>query len=138
MTYASQHQLLITGGKKGDVCIFDIRQRQLMHKFQAHDASSGAIRTIALDPSQEFFVTGAADGDVKLWTLGVHSCIATLTGEHAKSGLFSRNITGGVSQVAVDGNMRLFSCGADGYFKLRNLSGIDAHILRVLSEKQQH
>lgn len=34
LVYAPQHQLLISAGKKGDVCIFDVRQRQLRHRFQ--------------------------------------------------------------------------------------------------------
>lgn len=29
LVYASQHNMLITCGKRGDVCLFDIRQRQL-------------------------------------------------------------------------------------------------------------
>ena len=63
MLYAPQHQLLITGGKKGDVAILDIRQRQLRHTFQAHESS---IKCMALDPMEEHFVTGSVDGDVKV------------------------------------------------------------------------
>ena len=34
LLYAPHHQLLLSAGKKGAVCIFDIRQRTLRHKFQ--------------------------------------------------------------------------------------------------------
>jgi WD40 repeat protein len=34
LAFAPQHQLLISAGKKGDVCIFDVRQRTLRHRFQ--------------------------------------------------------------------------------------------------------
>lgn len=34
LVYAPQHQLLISAGKKGDICIFDVRQRVLRHRFQ--------------------------------------------------------------------------------------------------------
>lgn len=34
LIYAPQHQLLISAGKKGDICIFDVRQRSLRHRFQ--------------------------------------------------------------------------------------------------------
>ena len=61
--YAPQHQLLISGGKKGDVSIFDVRQRQLRHSFLAHDS---AIKSMSLDPMEDFFVTGSADGDIKV------------------------------------------------------------------------
>ena len=61
--YAPQHQVLISSGKKGTVSLFDVRQRQLRHSFSAHDS---AIRCMALDPTEEFFVTGSADGDIKV------------------------------------------------------------------------
>ena len=61
--YAPQHQVLISGGKKGDVSLFDVRQRQPRHTFQAHDS---AIRCMTLDPTEEFFITGSAEGDIKV------------------------------------------------------------------------
>lgn len=63
LLYAPQHQLLVAGGKKGDVCIFDVRQRKQLHTFPVHDSS---VRCMALDPCEEFFVTGSADGDIKV------------------------------------------------------------------------
>ena len=61
--YAPRHQVLISAGKRGDVSIFDVRQRQLRHTFQAHDSP---IRCMAFDPTEEYFITGAADGEVKV------------------------------------------------------------------------
>jgi len=63
LQYAPKQQLLVTGGRKGFVCVFDIRQRQLLHTFQAHDS---AIKALALDASEDFFVTGSAEGNVKV------------------------------------------------------------------------
>lgn len=63
LIYAPQHQLLISAGKKGDVCIFDVRQRSLRHRFQAHES---AIKCLAIDPHEEHFVTGSADGDIRV------------------------------------------------------------------------
>ena len=63
LLYAPQHQLLVAGGKKGDVCIFDVRQRKQLHTFIVHDSS---VRCMALDPCEEFFVTGSAEGDIKV------------------------------------------------------------------------
>ena len=64
LLYAPQHHILISAGKRGDVCIIDVRQRQLRHTFQAHDS---AIKCLALDPMEEYFVTGSADGDIKVY-----------------------------------------------------------------------
>ena len=65
LLYAAQHQFLISAGRKGDVCLWDLRQRTLRHKFTAHE-SSVAVKCMALDPNEEFFVTGSADGDIKV------------------------------------------------------------------------
>ena len=56
-------QLLISGGKRGSVCIFDVRRRQVRHRFAAHEA---AIKCMALDPAEEYFVTGSDEGDIKV------------------------------------------------------------------------
>lgn len=112
---APQHQLLISGGKKGDINIFDVRQRQQRQRFQAHES---AIKCLALDPHEEFFVSGAGDGDIKvkeisafsnrdsmkyytrfrfqmseyfilqIWGLTVHSLLYTFPSEHPRSSFF--------------------------------------------------
>ncbi|NXD63518.1 DMXL2 protein, partial [Eolophus roseicapillus] len=58
LQYAPKHQLLISGGRKGYVCIFDIRQRQILYTFHAHES---AVKALALDPSEDYFVTGSAE-----------------------------------------------------------------------------
>ena len=71
--YAPQHQVLISGGKKGEICIFDVRQRQLRQTFQAHETNV-AIRCLALDSGttpEECFVTGGSDGDIKVSSISV-------------------------------------------------------------------
>ncbi|XP_071522289.1 dmX-like protein 2 [Panulirus ornatus] len=124
LLYAPQHQVVLSAGKKGTVCIFDIRQRTLRHKFQAHDA---AIKCMALDQSEEFFCTGSADGDIKVWGLAIHNLIYNLPGEHSRSSLF-KNLSQGVTQLQLDANNRLFSCGADGSIKLRQLPERDLNV----------
>uniref|UniRef100_A0A1B6DAH6 Uncharacterized protein n=2 Tax=Clastoptera arizonana TaxID=38151 RepID=A0A1B6DAH6_9HEMI len=52
VVFAPQHQLLISAGKKGDICILDVRQRQLRHRFIAHDSP---VKCLAIDPAEEFF-----------------------------------------------------------------------------------
>ncbi|XP_055842018.1 dmX-like protein 2 isoform X1 [Episyrphus balteatus] len=121
LIYAPQHQVLISSGKKGDVCIFDVRQRTLRHRFQAHES---AIKCMAMDPHEELFVTGSAEGDIKIWSLTHHAQLYTFSGEHAKSSFF-KHIGQGVSQLQLDSQGRLFSCGSDGSMKVRQLSDRD-------------
>ncbi|KAL0271823.1 UNVERIFIED_CONTAM: hypothetical protein PYX00_008798 [Menopon gallinae] len=127
LVIAPQHQYVISAGKKGDVCIFDVRQRTLRLKFQAHES---AIKCLAVDPMEEFFVTGSADGDIKIWSLANTTSSHTLysfPGEHARSSFF-KNIGQGVTQLHVDSGSRLFSCGADGSMKVRQLPDRDTII----------
>ncbi|XP_060557818.1 dmX-like protein 2 isoform X5 [Ruditapes philippinarum] len=120
LVYAPHHQLLISGGRKGEICIFDIRQRQMRHTFQAHES---IIRCLAMDPEEEYFVTGSADGDVKVWGLDVHQLIVAFQGEHTRSNTFFRSVGSatGVTQVAIGPKHHLFSCGVDGSMKFRAL-----------------
>ncbi|XP_053573444.1 dmX-like protein 2 isoform X1 [Bombina bombina] len=117
LQYAPKQQLLITGGRKGCICIFDIRQRQTLHTFQAHDS---AVKALALDMSEDYFVTGSAEGNLKVWRLTGHGLIHSFKNEHAKQSIF-RNIGAGVMQIEAGEDKRIFSCGADGTLKMRVL-----------------
>lgn len=63
LVFAPQHQVLISAGKKGDVCLIDVRTKSIRHKFTAHE---NAVKCIALDPHEDYFATGSADGDIKV------------------------------------------------------------------------
>ncbi|CAH1797131.1 unnamed protein product [Owenia fusiformis] len=131
LLYAAQNQCIISGGKRGEICIFDIRQRQIRHTFQAHESS---VRCLAMDPSEEFFITGSSDGDIKIWGLTVHQLMASLPGEHAKSSIF-RNMHGahtGCIQLMIGPRGHLYSCGADGSLKVRQLPDRDIVVQSVL------
>lgn len=63
LTYAPKHQLLISGGRKGFICVFDLHQRQQRQIFQAHDSP---VKAVAVDPTEEYFITGSAEGSMKV------------------------------------------------------------------------
>lgn len=65
VAFAPMNQLVITGGRRGDCFVFDLRQRVQRHKIQAHDTSS-PVKCITIDPGEEIFATGSADGDIKV------------------------------------------------------------------------
>ncbi|KAH0619962.1 hypothetical protein JD844_014434 [Phrynosoma platyrhinos] len=117
LQYAPKHQLLISGGRKGYISIFDIRQRQALHTFQAHDSS---VKALVLDSSEECFCTGSAEGNVKVWRLTGYGLIHSFKHEHAKQSIF-RNLSTGVMQIDMTQGNRIFSCGADGTLKMRVL-----------------
>ncbi|XP_066271220.1 dmX-like protein 2 [Branchiostoma lanceolatum] len=127
IVYAPQQQLLISSGRKGDICIFDVRQRQLRHTFQAHES---AVKCLALDPTEEFFVTGSVDGEVKVWGLLVHNLLYSFPAEHMRTSIF-RNLGAGVTQLHLGPTNNMFSCGADGTLKWRLLPDRD-NLLQTL------
>ena len=76
-----------------------------------------------MDDSEIMFATGCADGGIRVWDLTHHKCLHHFPAEHARQGLF-KNISQGAAQVHIDDNM-LFSCGADGSMKVRQLPDRD-------------
>ncbi len=63
LAYSQSYQLLLSAGKRGDVCIFDLRQRKRLATSQAHDSH---LKALALDPLEKFYVTGSAEGNIKV------------------------------------------------------------------------
>ncbi|XP_069818776.1 dmX-like protein 1 isoform X1 [Dendropsophus ebraccatus] len=117
MAYAPKNQLLISGGRKGLICLFDLRQRQQRHAFQSHDS---AVKAIAIDTTEEYFITGSAEGNIKVWSLTALTLMHTFLNEHARQSIF-RNIGTGVMQIETGPANHIFSCGADGTVKMRIL-----------------
>ncbi|XP_071658707.1 dmX-like protein 1 isoform X5 [Patagioenas fasciata] len=117
LAYAPKHQLLISGGRKGFTCIIDLRQKQQQQLLQSHDSP---VKAIAVDPTEEYFVTGSAEGNIKVWSMSTFNLLHTFINEHARQSLF-RNIGTGVMQIETGPANHIFSCGADGTVKMRIL-----------------
>ncbi|KAJ7424473.1 Dmx like 1 [Pitangus sulphuratus] len=126
LAYAPKHQLLISGGRKGFTCVIDLRQKQQQQLLQSHDSP---VKAIAVDPTEEYFVTGSAEGNIKeidvlivfqVWSLSTFNLLHTFINEHARQSLF-RNIGTGVMQIETGPANHIFSCGADGTVKMRIL-----------------
>ncbi|XP_012372214.1 dmX-like protein 1 [Octodon degus] len=117
LAYAPKHQLLLSGGRKGFTCVFDLLQKQQRQLFQSHDSP---VKAIAIDPTEEYFVTGSAEGNIKIWSLATFSLLHTFINEHARQSIF-RNIGTGVMQIETGPANHIFSCGADGTMKMRIL-----------------
>ncbi|XP_072938045.1 dmX-like protein 2 isoform X3 [Epargyreus clarus] len=108
---------LVSCGRRGDVLVWDLRARAPRHRLHAHHAP---IKCVALSPREDHYAIGAADGDIKVFSLATHQLLYTFAGEHARSSFF-KHIGQGVTQIHIDNAGRLFSCGADGTMKVRKL-----------------
>ncbi len=56
--------MLLSGGKKGDIAVIDLRQRQVVASFQAHERS---VRALSIVNGK--LLSGSVDEDVKCWEL---------------------------------------------------------------------
>ncbi|XP_049871334.1 dmX-like protein 2 isoform X2 [Pectinophora gossypiella] len=122
VAWAGTSGALVSCGRRGDVLVWDLRARAPRHKLHAHHAP---IKCVALSPREDIYAIGAADGDIKVFSLATHQLLHTFTGEHARSSFF-KHIGQGVTQIHIDNAGRLFSCGADGTMKVRKLPERDA------------
>ncbi|KAJ3161107.1 regulator of (H+)-ATPase in vacuolar membrane [Geranomyces michiganensis] len=66
LIYSARHQLLFSGSKKGDIYVFDIRQRTLVDSYRAHDH---LVKALAIDYTCGNLISGSMGGDLKLWDL---------------------------------------------------------------------
>ncbi|XP_053611658.1 dmX-like protein 2 isoform X3 [Plodia interpunctella] len=117
VSWAGGAGALLSCGRRGDVLVWDLRARAPRHKLHAHHAP---IKCVALSPKEDLYAIGAADGDIKVFSMSTHQLLHTFAGEHARSSFF-KHIGQGVTQIHIDSGGRLFSCGADGTMKVRKL-----------------
>lgn len=61
--YCPINQVLLAGGRRGELSVIEVRQKKERVKWQAHET---AIKCMALEPGEAYFATGSADGDLKV------------------------------------------------------------------------
>jgi WD40 repeat protein len=118
MVYSPRWQLLICGGKQGNLSILDVRQRKIVQELDGH---SRAIKDLSIDPSQNWMISGSNEGNVKIWDLSTLTVVDTWAEAHSRQ-TFVRNAavlgagpisTHGVMQVKFSRN-HCYTCGSDG------------------------
>lgn len=63
LAFSKKHQLLVSGGRNGEICIFDIRQPKLLHTIQAHEMH---VRSLYIDEVGRTLCSGSGEGDMKV------------------------------------------------------------------------
>lgn len=124
VVFSAKHQLIVTGGKRGDMHYWDLRSlgKPLYTEAKAHHSQN--IKTLSIDASakEDFVVSGSTDGAVKLWSLPECEPLHTWRDVHSKhtfvrrpgQGLFMAPVsTYGVMQVTSSAS-KIFTCGSDG------------------------
>ncbi|TSL10182.1 DmX-like protein 1 [Bagarius yarrelli] len=117
LALAPKQQLLLSGGRKGWISVLDLTLKLQRQSFQAHDS---AVKALAVDATEASFVSGSAEGNIKVWNMLTQSLLHTFPNEHARQSIF-RNLGTGVMQIETAPGNHVFSCGADGTMKMRLL-----------------
>ncbi|XP_063050871.1 dmX-like protein 1 isoform X2 [Engraulis encrasicolus] len=117
LAVAPKQQLLLAGGRRGYISVFDLTQRLHRQSFQAHDSP---VKALAVEPTEGCFISGSAEGNIKVWNLPTQTLLHNFPSEHARQSIF-RNLGTGVMQIEAAPSNQVFSCGADGTMKLRVL-----------------
>jgi WD40 repeat protein len=119
LMYSESSRLLFSGGKTGEVCIWDMRMDKLLQKVNAHTLN---VRTMALDETGTFLATGSSDGNVKVWNILDMSEPVQMFQDAHKQQTFTKNqskflssaiSTFGVMHVGFC-KQKLYTCGSDG------------------------
>ncbi|KAL3894995.1 MAG: hypothetical protein SGPRY_013645 [Prymnesium sp.] len=125
IAYSPETNSIITGGERGDVSIFDLRQRRQRQHWTAHPL---AIKSLAVHEQASLCFSASADGDVKLWDFDGPEQSEMPCGHwthahephtmfHPLSGT-TLGRTYGINQIVLDSPDRLLTAGADGKVKL--------------------
>lgn len=125
LAYRASSYTLYSGGKSGELCAWDVRQRKLLTLVA--DAHEMNVRALAVDEDSGLLVSGSTDGSIKLWSaepeltlrhtwVDAHKTHTITKGQNRF--LTSPVSTFGVMEVAF-WNHSILSCGADGRLVLR-------------------
>ncbi|KAL0477451.1 hypothetical protein AKO1_005697 [Acrasis kona] len=115
--YCSRYNVLLVGTRRGDVTAIDVRTKSVVKSFVAHSGS--VLESMTLDMTQEFFLTGCSDGDVKIWDMRAMDQIQAFRQTHRGSQIFGMG-SSGVTDMHVTGQF-FYSGGADGRILRRTI-----------------
>ena len=139
--YSAADRSLISGGQKGEISIYDLRQQRIRTQWAAHAL---AVRSLALDESAAAtsFYSASTDGDIKLWGVGAPGGQSGHSGGTRDGAEMPPRMAGhwprahephtmlhplagttlgrtyGVNWMVRDGASRLLTAGADGKLNL--------------------
>jgi len=115
IVYDASRNMIMTGGREGELSAFDVRREGVVHTMEAHNLS---VKSMCVDPTRNALATGSTDGDIKLWDLDSWQAKQSWTDIHHKTTFMSQGGKAfGVTQVYVGPSGSLYSCGSDGCLK---------------------
>ena len=109
LSFVSGNSVLLAGSRRGEMAVIDLRQREIITKFQAH---GGSIKTISVNEEAGLYATGGEDGVVRLWSLNSHRALETYA--HGPRAAFHGG--GAITDIHLTKSM-LIVAGKDGLIR---------------------
>ncbi|KAF9182064.1 regulator of (H+)-ATPase in vacuolar membrane [Haplosporangium sp. Z 11] len=121
LAFSKRHQLLVSGGRSGEICIFDIRQPKLLHTIQAHDMH---VRSLYIDEAGLTLCSGSAEGDMKAWNLDTFEQLSSFGNLQARNRFQLQTFDRipikayGVAQIMATDDY-YYTCGPTGFVRAK-------------------
>ncbi|KAF9106062.1 hypothetical protein BGX29_010629 [Mortierella sp. GBA35] len=121
LAFSKRHQLLVSGGRNGEICIFDIRQPKLLHTIQAHEMH---VRSLYIDEAGLTLCSGSGEGDMKAWNLETFEPLSSFENLQARNRFQFQTFDRipvkayGVTQIAATKDY-FYSCGPSGFIRAK-------------------
>ncbi|KAG0049588.1 regulator of (H+)-ATPase in vacuolar membrane [Gryganskiella cystojenkinii] len=124
LAFSKRHQLLVSGGRNGEICIFDIRQPKLLHTIQAHEMH---VRSLYIDETGLKLCSGSGEGDMKVWNLETFAQLSTFENLQARNRFQLQTFDRipvkayGVAQIVATDDY-YYTCGPTGFLRAKQQS----------------
>ncbi|KAG0244016.1 regulator of (H+)-ATPase in vacuolar membrane [Mortierella sp. GBA43] len=121
LAYSKRNQLLVSGGRNGEICIFDIRQLKLLHTIQAHEMH---VRSLYIDEAGMTLCSGSGEGDMKVWNLETFEPVSAFSNLQARNRFQIQTFDRipvkayGVSQIVATDDY-YYTCGPTGFLRAK-------------------
>ncbi|KAG0365800.1 regulator of (H+)-ATPase in vacuolar membrane, partial [Gamsiella multidivaricata] len=128
LAFSKRHQLLVSGGRNGEICIFDIRQPKLLHTIQAHEMH---VRSLYIDEAGLTLCSGSGEGDMKVWNLETFEQLSSFGNMQARNRFQFQTFDRipvkayGVSQIVATDDY-YYTCGPTGFLRAKRKTRPDA------------
>ncbi|KAG0248802.1 DmX-like protein 1 [Actinomortierella ambigua] len=121
IAFSKRHQLVVSGGRHGEIAIFDVRQSRLLHTLHAHEMH---VRSLYMDDEAGFFCSGAGEGDMKVWSLSTFEQLCSFENLQARNRFQLQTFDRipvkayGVAQISASKDS-LYTCEPSGFVRAR-------------------
>ncbi|KAG0233631.1 regulator of (H+)-ATPase in vacuolar membrane [Actinomortierella wolfii] len=131
IAFSKRHHLVVSGGRNGEIAIFDVRQTRLLHTLHAHEMH---VRSLYMDDEGGYFCSGSGEGDMKVWSLDTFEQLSSFENLQARNRFQLQTFDRipvkayGVAQIAASMDS-FYTCGPSGFLRARKKHSIPEFVV---------